>query len=297
MPDTRSEETLMALLALKAEDFSAEPATAPLADAAPLAGLPTLEQRIEMFASAVCGPDGVITAEMRAAARDQILTAMAADLVDETTDAFGPQYPKSPAAQFTNAEPGTAMSEDLSQFWTGLGRGLQRLISSAAEALTIRRLGIAAVPLVALLIVGSVWTGNWLTGNEPELGNPHSTLPAGNRATADAPRMRSLEPSSQPVETAPEQKLEVAIAADEARLGPAHPAVARKLVDLASLYQADGRYDEAAALCARALAIQEQALGAKDPDTLSTLKALAAIYRAQGRTGDADQILTRATQP
>src|SRR5208282_4373208 len=97
-------------------------------------------------------------------------------------------------------------------------------------------------------------------------------------STVNAPKMRSLEP--QTLDTVAEQNLQRAIATEEAAHGRSHPAVARKLVDLASLLRADGRYAEAQALCERALIIQDQALGPNNPETLRTIKELATVYRA-----------------
>src|ERR1700683_4563725 len=88
MPDTRSENTLMALLAfeasaIEASAFAAKDYPGAPDTAAPNARLPKPDDRIAALASTFPGPDGIVTVEMRAAARDQMLTAMAADLVDE----------------------------------------------------------------------------------------------------------------------------------------------------------------------------------------------------------------------
>jgi len=289
MPDTRSEDTLMALLALDTEDFSDELATATPEQVPVVRRLPTLDERIAMFVSAIHGSDRTVTVEMRARAREHVLAAMAADLVDETTDFVpGAEDPSIPPAQPTNVEAGAKWSGDLSRFLVAIVGVLQRAISSVAAIFTMPVLRMAAVPLAALLVVGSVWSGNWLNSNEPSepLNGP----------TSDAPKVRSFG-TSEPVDTAAEQNLEHAIAAEEAKHGAANPAVARKLVDLASLFREDGRYDEAEKLCARALAIQQPVLGAKSPDTLRTLEELALVYRAQGRGVEADQLLRQAGQP
>jgi hypothetical protein len=148
----------------------------------------------------------------------------------------------------------------------------------------------AAVPLVALLVAGSLWNENWFNGTEV----PSQAAPK-QPAAAAPPAMRGLGP--QTVDSVAERNLAAAIAAEEAAHGRSTPAVARKLVDLAGLFQADGRYAEAQALCERALIIEDQSLGPKDPETIRTTRELAAIYRAQGRNKDADAILTRADQP
>ena len=172
----------------------------------------------------------------------------------------------------------------------GLFRSLQGLISSVAGPFTVRGLGMAAVPLVVLLVAGSLWTQNRFNGTEV----PGQAAPK-QGAAAPSPATRGF--GQQAVDSAAEHSLESAIAAEEAAHGRSTPAVARELVDLAGLFRADGRYAEAQALCERALIIEDQALGPKNPETIRTAKELAAIYRAQGRNKDADAILTRADQP
>jgi hypothetical protein len=303
MSDTRSEDTLMTLLALDAEDYSGESGVV-----APSASLPKLDERIAMFAATFSGRDTAVTAEMRAAARDVILTAMAADLVDETTTLVSrPQDSRSAAAPVAFIRPRHAATRIPAQRSTqvstqvpshvlaGVLRGLQDLISSAAAPFTVRRLGMAAVPLVALIVAGSLWTPNWFNGTAtPDQAAPYQVAP-NQGLTTNAPPTRGL--GQQPVDTAVEQNLGRVIAAEEAAHGRSDPAVAGKLVDLAGLYRADGRYTEAQALCERALIIQDQALGPKNPETIRTTQELAAIYRAQGRNKDADAILARGNQP
>jgi tetratricopeptide (TPR) repeat protein len=265
---------LLALLALEAED-------SPVAASAQELRLPPLEERVEMFVNAVYGPGIAVTAEMRSAARDHLLTAMACSLADETIGpAPAPPNATAPVLRSGAAETAAPLSDGVSRFWAGLAGGLHQWLSPAAAAFTVRGLRLAAVPLLALFVVGSVWTGTWMIDSD-----------RGNGPTPNAPISRSLTPSS-----VPEQNLERSIADDEAALGPNQPAVARKLVDLAILYQADGRYGDAEALCTRALAIQQRALGPKHPDTIRTLRELAAIYRAQGRTREADDLLSQADQ-
>jgi hypothetical protein len=295
MPDTRSENTLMSLLAFEASAFEAKDYSGEPGIAAPRARLPKLDERIAVLASTFSGPDGVVTVEMRAAARDQMLTAMAADLVDETTDwASRREAPRSVAAPVTFVRP-RAVAKAPAQISAGFfrslqGLSLQGLIASAAAPFTVRRLGVAAVPLVALLVAGSLWTQNWFSGTEV----PGQAAPNPG-AAANSPATRGLGP--QKLDTVAEQNLETAIAAEEAAHGRSTPAVARELVDLAGLFRADGRYAEAQALCERALIIEDHALGRKNPETIRTINELAAVYRAQGRNKDADAILTRTDQP
>jgi tetratricopeptide (TPR) repeat protein len=300
MPDTSSDRTLMALLELAADASSDERGTATRQTPTQLPSLPTLEQRTEMFLQAVYGPNCAVTAEMRSAARDRLLAAMAADLAETTSGAPAPRNPTVPASPSSAAQLAASVSDGFSQTCSSLGRSLRQLLSPAAEAFTMRGVRMAAVPLIALLIVGSVLTKSWIDyGNRPEAEKPGASLPAASRPTAAAPRTRSLAPSpnAQPAETAPERNLKREIAAAEAALGPTNPAVARKLVDLANLYRSEGRYAEAEALCTRALTIQQQTLGARDPDLLRTLRELATVYRAEGRTKEAEGILKRIDQP
>ena len=53
----------------------------------------------------------------------------------------------------------------------------------------------------------------------------------------------------------------------ENALGPDHPDVAITLNNLAGLYKAQRKYDEAEPLCRRALEIKEKALGPDHPNT------------------------------
>jgi hypothetical protein len=262
------------------------------------ASLPKLDQRIGMLASTFSGPDGSVTVEMRAAARDLLLTAMAADLVDETTAfALRDQDSRDAAAPVDSATLPAAVVRSPRevrrvprQSSAGFARGLQDLISSLAAPFSARRFGMAAVPLVALLVAGSMWTQSRFAGTKtsdqaaPDLG-----------AAANGQATRGLGPLR--LDTAAEQDLERTIAAEEALHGGSTAAVARELVDLASLFRADGRYAEAQSMCERALIIEDRVLGPKNPETIRTTKELAAVYRAQGRDKDADAILSRTDQP
>jgi len=296
MSDTRSETTLMTLLSFEALAFEASASAAKhysgeTGTAAPNASLPKLDERIAALASTFTGPDGIVTVEMRAAARDQMLTAMAADLVDETTPfASRPETPRNIAAPVAFVRPRPVVAKAPAQISAGFFHGLRDFFASAAGPFTVRGLGMAAVPLVALLVAGSLWTQNRFSGTEV----PGQVAPKeGAAATASATRGLG----AQAVDSVAEQNLKAAIAAEEAAHGRSTPAVARELVDLAGLLRADGRYAEAQALCERALIIEDRALGRKNSETIRATQELAAIYRAQGRTQDADAILTRADQP
>jgi tetratricopeptide (TPR) repeat protein len=76
-----------------------------------------------------------------------------------------------------------------------------------------------------------------------------------------------------------------------------HPDVANRLVDLADLYRAQRRYQEAENLYNRALTIQQRALGPRHPDVMRTITALADVYRAEGRAKEAEALLRRTDQP
>jgi RNA polymerase sigma factor (sigma-70 family) len=69
---------------------------------------------------------------------------------------------------------------------------------------------------------------------------------------------------------------------------------ATELDNLASLYQAQGRYADAEPLYQRSLVITEKALGSNHPDVATTLNNLAETYRNQGRYADAEPLYTRS---
>ena len=77
-------------------------------------------------------------------------------------------------------------------------------------------------------------------------------------------------------------------------LGPDHPDVAKILNNLAELYRAQGRYEEAEPLYERSRAIAEKALGPDHPAVGTSLNNLAELYRAQGRYEEAEPFLKRA---
>src|SRR5262249_33615433 len=77
-------------------------------------------------------------------------------------------------------------------------------------------------------------------------------------------------------------------AAIKARFGIDHVNYAFALNNLATMYQAQGKYGEAEGLYRRALAIEEKALGPSHPDVASALNNLATVYRYQGKYGEAE---------
>jgi hypothetical protein len=296
MSDTNSNQTLMALLSPETEETAATDDAAASFDGHGTPQLPTLDQRTDMFLRAVYGPHHPITPEMRSAARDRLIGAMAADLADKI---MGP--PPAPvrtsAAQLHGmaAQRTPAMTAGLSQLWASLRQHCQTLLPPA-EAFTMRGLRMAAVPLVALLVVSSVWTTSRINQRDYSTADQNFESNKPPSATAPMSRARGLSPQ-QPVNPQTELNARRDIAATEAALGPTNPVLARKLVDLATLLHADGRYAEAEALCTRALTIDQEALGPKDHETVRTITELAKIYRAQGRTEEADGLLARANQP
>lgn len=287
MSDTNSNQTLMALLAPEAEEPIATENAVTSSDGYETPKLPTLDQRADMFLCAVYGPNYPVTLEMRSAARVRLINAMAADLADEIIGpASAPVKTTAVKSHTIAAQSRPAKTAGLLQLWGSLLQHCQKLLPPA-EAFSVRGLQFAAVPLVALLIAGSVWTTSWI--NQRDYFEPNG----GPSGTSPTTRNRGL----QPVDSRAELNLRRDIAATEAALGPTNLVLARKLVDLAILLHSDRRDEEAAALCTRALTIERQALGPKDIETARTIEVLARIYQAQGRTKEADDLLARANRP
>jgi tetratricopeptide (TPR) repeat protein len=80
----------------------------------------------------------------------------------------------------------------------------------------------------------------------------------------------------------------------EHRLGPEHLDTATALNNLALLYYAQGRYEEAPPLVKRALKIREKVLGEEHPDTSESLGTQATLLYAQGEYAEARQCQERA---
>jgi tetratricopeptide (TPR) repeat protein len=265
----------MGLLASDLDDAGAPPA----ADAA-AERLPSIDARTDMLLRAVHGPQAAPTAAQRAAARAHILDAMAADLAEQTTEP-GPERDavaseaRRPTAAVTVPAPGPG------EMRGRLVDALVKLFAPVGEVFAMRAVRMAAVPLLALLVVGSIWTGIWIDAG------PSDSTRAGSGPSAGVPTTRGLA-------TPAEADLKREIAAAEAERGPAHPEVASKMADLARLYRAQGRYNDSEALYARALAVQQNALGLSHPDVIRTTRELAEVYRAEGRISEADDLLRRA---
>jgi tetratricopeptide (TPR) repeat protein len=274
MAQSSSDRTLMGLLASDLEDAERTPDAAEAEKR-----LPDVAARTEMFLRAVHGPEAVATAEQRAAARARILEAMAADLAEETapprTEPSAIHYEARSSAVTARTSAGWAEIRDK------VTASLLKLFAPAGDVFAMRAVRMAAVPLLALLVVGSIWTG--MLVDRGELGSPG----AGNNPGAVTPTTRGLVAPT-------ERDLKRDIAAAEAARGPAHPEVASKMTELAALYRAQRRYAEAEELYTRALTIQRNALGAGHADAVRTMRELAEVYRAQGRGSAADDLLRRA---
>jgi hypothetical protein len=195
--------------------------------------------------------------------------------------------------------------------FSNLARGFWELVLPAVDAFAMRGARLAAVPLVALLVAGTVWKGTSIYFDQSPL--PGTDQVTSDATTSDVPAnapatnapvqrtTRSLLSQPGPADTtavqrggAAEEALKRDIAAKEAALGPNHPDVAGMVVDLADLYQSQGRYRDAEALYDRALAIRKRALGPTHPDVARTLEQLSLVQRAQGRVREADQLSERA---
>jgi tetratricopeptide (TPR) repeat protein len=80
-------------------------------------------------------------------------------------------------------------------------------------------------------------------------------------------------------------------------LGPEHPLTASSLSNLALLYKAQGKYEQAEPLYERALAIMERQLGPKHPLTLRAQRNYVALLRAMGREAEAVALETKRMPP
>lgn len=281
MRETNSDRTLMALLEPDLEGSGGTTAEAGQAER-----LPSLDERTDMFLRAVHGPGAEFTAEERSAARERILAAMAVDFAETAMD-DAPENAAAPEALGLAAEVAGRAAAGWSEIRGKLVQGFLQLVSPAGEVFAMRAVRMAAVPLLALLVVGSIWTGTWIADEHPsDRGNQ---VP-GSSPAANAPTTRGLEAPA-------ERDFKREIAAAEAARGPLHPDVANRLVDLADFYRAQRRYQEAENLYNRALTIQQRALGPRHPDVMRTITALADVYRAEGRAKDAEALLRRTDQP
>jgi CHAT domain-containing protein len=91
-----------------------------------------------------------------------------------------------------------------------------------------------------------------------------------------------------------ERLLKRAVAIEERALGADAPRVAVTLNNLAGLYKAESRYDEAEPLYGRALAIKEAAFGRDHPSVATALNNLATLYLVTERPAEAEPLYRRS---
>jgi len=91
-----------------------------------------------------------------------------------------------------------------------------------------------------------------------------------------------------------ESLLGLTLRIDEQQFGPAHPATAASLNNLARLYHAQGKNEQAEPLYRRALSIAEQQLGSDHPNIAAGLNNLALLYKDQGKNEQAEPLLQQA---
>jgi tetratricopeptide (TPR) repeat protein len=77
---------------------------------------------------------------------------------------------------------------------------------------------------------------------------------------------------------------------------PSRPSVAASLDNLADLYRAQGKFDQAEALYKKALEIAEHQGEPGHPEIITCLNNLADLYAAQGKQEEAEQLYERAMQ-
>jgi tetratricopeptide (TPR) repeat protein/class 3 adenylate cyclase len=96
--------------------------------------------------------------------------------------------------------------------------------------------------------------------------------------------------------TRSEINLQHAFQIRETILGEKHPDTAYTLNNLAMLYYAQGKYEQAEPLFTKALQIRETVLGQEDPDTAISLINLAIFYKDQDKFEQAEQYYLKALQ-
>ncbi|MFQ5662850.1 MAG: tetratricopeptide repeat protein [Terriglobia bacterium] len=84
------------------------------------------------------------------------------------------------------------------------------------------------------------------------------------------------------------EKLLLAALQEAEKFGEQDPRFAASLNNLAELYRAQGKYEQAELLHQRALAIAEKALGPEHPAVATTLENYAALLRKMGRNAEAE---------
>ncbi len=72
--------------------------------------------------------------------------------------------------------------------------------------------------------------------------------------------------------------------------GPEHPNTLISMYNLASAYQALGKYAQAEALFRQNLDIRRRVLGPEHPDTLFSMTAVAEVYQDEGKYAEAEML-------
>jgi Tetratricopeptide repeat len=300
MANINSQQSLLALLAGETNS-SSEPDRETWHYEEQYGRLPSLDQRVEMFLTAVNGPDATVSSDMRTAARERIIAAMAADLA-EKIEGWSPEqtWSAQSATDNVNSEVHAPIAKTVSRSSTDLIGVFTQFLASILEGVNTRTLRMAAVPLVALFVAGTIWSATWRDYNDQLETSEGASSDRANLtdAPATAPRTRSLTPAgvSKPTEAEIEANLQHEIANAKAKYGLSSPALVPRLVDLASFYRSQGRYREAEELCDRALTIGQHISDPLNPDITRALRELAMIYRAEGRSKEAEALLKRANQ-
>lgn len=116
---------------------------------------------------------------------------------------------------------------------------------------------------------------------------------AGSVATWDEDAQAGVEAYVHGDYTAAERHLLAALRTAEG-IGPEDPRLALSLNNLALVYYAQHRYDEAEPLYQRAITITERALGPDHPNLAASLGNLAELYRKQERYVEAEPLYREA---
>ncbi len=115
---------------------------------------------------------------------------------------------------------------------------------------------------------------------------------AGCASSNPSKAARSLYEAGRPAEAKP--YAEIALARAQRGLASDHPAVGRRVYELAQIEDALGNYAEAQQLYGRVLAIQTKSLGPESPKVGKILHLLAGTYAAQGQNTQAQNLYRRA---
>ena len=116
---------------------------------------------------------------------------------------------------------------------------------------------------------------------------------AGSVATWDEEAQAGMQAYLHGDYAAAERHLLTALRTAE-EIGPEDPRLALSLNNLALVYYAQRRYDEAEPLYQRAITITERALGPDDPNLAASLGNLAELYRKQERYVEAEPLYREA---